>query len=465
MTEASPSTATAFLRDHPELETLELVVVDPNGVVRGKWAPVEALEKAFAPGVNFPLSLHGLDVWGNEVEETGLHISSGDRDGFFRAVPSSLGAVPWGKSEHDQSGEDKANRAQLILETVSEDGKPFGGCARTVLRSVLEHLAERGLNPVCAFELEFHLLKNREDGSDEPFEIAEHLDLGDAQKMYGLDALADKLPYFADLRRAAQWARLPIDTIVKEAGPGQYEVNLTHCDDALQAADHVVLLKRIVCECARRHGMVATFMAKPFIGQPGNGMHVHVSMLDRQGQNIFAAAAGAGEASLAQCVAGLLDTMPDMALLFINSHNGFRRMAPGSYAPTRANWGQNNRSVSVRIPAATGKARRLEHRVSGADANPYMVMSAILAGMMLGLDNKRAPALPALEGNAYEASTPNRGEALPSSLSTALEAFEQSAFAKQAVGETMHHIICALKRAEIAGFQNDISPLERATYL
>lgn len=449
-----------FLKNHPSVENVELVLVDPNGIVRGKWAPVSTLKKAFGEGVNFPLSLHALDVWGNEVEETGLHISSGDRDGFCQAVPSSLSAVPWGSGEATLQA-NEARTAQVILQTVGPDGETFGGCARTVLAKAVERLGGQGLKAVCAFELEFHLLiPNENEG--EPFQVASFNETPDAQFMYGLDALAEKTPVFRDIRNAANWAGVPVDTIVKEAGPGQYEVNLNHRDDALRAADDVILLKRIVRECARMHGLVATFMAKPFIGQPGNGMHVHTSIVGEDGVNIFAGSDG--DNRLGHCVGGLLKTMPEMALVFINSQNGFRRMAPGSYAPTRVNWGANNRSVSLRLPAAPDAAKRVEHRVSGADANPYLVMAAILQGMIEGLKAAEVP--PAeLVGNAYEENTPNRGESLPGSLTDAVAIFAESDFASRALGTQMRDNLAAIKRAEIEVFRNDMSALERRTFL
>jgi len=333
-----------FLEIYPTIKTVELVATDPSGVARGKWAPVSSLKKAFNEGVNFPLSLHALDVWGNEVEETGLHISSGDLDGFFRAVPTSLSAVSWGSADTEASG-DNPTCAQVLLETYKEDGEAFMGCSRHVLRRQLNGFNKLGLSPVVAFELEFHLLKPKSQWRDDQPEVANIPGTGDAQFMYDLDALAENSNLFAEIRRVARWANLPLDTIVKEAAPGQYEINLSHRDDALRAADDVILLKRIVRECARKHGLIATFMAKPFVDQPGNGMHVHCSVLDQNKRNIFSDDEGTD--ILHQAAAGLVETMRESTLTFINTKNGFRRMAAGSYAPTRTSWGENNRSVAV----------------------------------------------------------------------------------------------------------------------
>ncbi|MEN0041710.1 MAG: glutamine synthetase family protein [Pseudomonadota bacterium] len=448
-----------FLAAHPALQQVELVLTDPNGIPRGKWAPVATLKKAFGDGVNFPLSLHGLDIWGSEVAATGLHIESGDRDGFCIAVPETLAALPW--SDGELVGADQATTAQVMLETLTPEGDGFGGCSRTVLRRAVQRLAADGLTAVCAVELEFHLL-TLEARTGAPFVVAETDAAFDNTHMYDLEALAEKAPVFAAIRRAAAWAGVPIDTVVKEAGPGQYEVNLTHRADPLRAADDAVQLRRIVTEAARQYDIVATFMAKPFPEQPGNGMHVHISLLDEAGQNIFAAEDG--PARQRHAVAKLLETMAETTLIFINTWNGFRRMAPGSYAPTRANWGDNNRSVALRLPAAPPAARRIEHRVAGADANPYLLLAILLEGMRQGLQAGNEPPL-GLTGNAYDRATPNRGERLPSSMADALELFEGSAFAKRALGGEMHHIICALKAAELATFNAHVSDFERATFV
>ena len=451
----------AFLAAHPRLDQVELVVTDPGGVARGKWAPVAALKKAFAAGVNFPLSLHGLDVWGSEVPQTGLHIESGDRDGFFRAVPTSLSAVPWGNGP--LHNEREATRAQLLLETVDEAGEPFMGCARQVLRSVVHRLAGSGLTPVCAFELEFHLFEADRDAEGLPVP----LDDPAVQDMYGLGPLSTHGALFAEIRRAADWAGLPIDTIVKEAGPGQYEVNLSHrpvCepDNAMRAADDAVLLRRLVRECARMRGLTASFMAKPVADDPGNGMHVHVSLLDGEGRNVFSA--DGGETRLRHAVGGLLSTMAEATLVFVNTVNGARRMAPGSYAPTRANWGENNRSVAVRLPAAPPAARRLEHLVAGADANPYLVLATVLSGMMEGMEGACEPG-PALEGNAYDEATEHRGAPLPVTPRAQLAAFRDGSFGARALGPAMARHLAAIKDAEIGRLERTIPAAEYGAYL
>jgi glutamine synthetase len=439
----------AFVEKHPDLEAVEFLMVDPNGVMRGKWAPADALKKAFQEGVNFPMSLHGLDVWGREVAETGLHIESGDKDGYCRATRGSLSIVPWAKRK----------TAQVLLQTFTPEGDPFLADPRQVLKKKMAEINERGLFPVVAFELEFYLLEPGTDWDDGMPAPVGAMTGPDRLRMYGLDDLAEHAALFDMIRDAAAEQDLPIDTIIKEAAPGQFEVNLKHRADPLRAADDVIMLKRLVIGCARAHGLTATFMAKPFLEYAGNGMHVHASILDENGENIFAGEDG--RRKLETAVAGLLKAMPVSLLLFINTWNGFRRITPGSYAPTRAVWAENNRSVALRIPVSTEQNRRVEHRIAGADANPYLVLAAVLQGMVEGIDAGKPPP-PAVEGNAYDDTD---GLELPDDMDDALQLMEKSGFADRALGPLLSKVYRDLKRAEIMAFWSEITPLERTTYL
>ncbi|HEU4987655.1 MAG TPA: glutamine synthetase family protein [Rhizobiaceae bacterium] len=438
----------SFVAEHPDLEAVEFLLVDPNGLMRGKWAPGDSLKKAFQEGVNFPMSLHGLDVWGREVAETGLHIESGDKDGYCRATRGSLAIVPWAKRK----------TAQVLLQTFTPDGEPFMACPRQVLKQKVAEAHAKGFYPVTAFELEFYLLDPEIDWDDGMPAPVGAMAGPDRLRMYGLDDLAEHAELFDMIRDAADAQNLPIDTIIKEAAPGQFEVNLKHRGDPLRACDDVILLRRIVVGCARAHGLTATFMAKPFIEYAGNGMHVHTSMLDKKGRNIFSGPKG--RRKLEAAVAGLLATMPQSLLLFINTWNGFRRITPGSYAPTRAVWAENNRSVAIRIPVSSEENRRVEHRIAGADANPYLVMAAILQGMIEGIEEDAVPP-PPVEGNAYDGD----GVALPDDMDDALQLMEKSTFVDRALGPLLGKVYRDLKRAEIVAFWSEITPLERTTYL
>ncbi|MCE1237951.1 MAG: glutamine synthetase family protein [Hyphomicrobiales bacterium] len=440
-----------FLAAHPDLEAVEYLITDSNGVLRGKWGPAESLKKAYSDGVNFPVSMYGLDVWGREVMETGLHVETGDRDGFCKAVPGSLRIVPWAERP----------TAQVLLTMHAERGQPFDGDPRVCLERVVGKLAARGLTPCSAIELEFYLLDPKAPPMPNgmPAPVYRSGSGPTPQNMYALADLAEHRAVFSDIWDMGKAQGLPIDTMVSEAAPGQFEVNLKHRADPMGAADDGVMLRRLVTEVARKHGLKATFMAKPFIDVAGNGLHVHVSLLDGLGHNVFADPV-TGEAKLKHCVGGLIETMNAATLLFVPSWNGYRRMQPGSYAPTTASWGFNNRSVGVRIPASPAEARRLEHRIAGADANPYLVLAAIFAGMLEGLERETNPPPPIVR-NAYD----EPAQRLPDRMEDAVRLFERSEFIRRAMGVEYRSLYAHLKKAEIAAFRDEITPLERATYL
>lgn len=437
----------AFFAKYPEIAIVEFLITDLNGILRGKWAPITALKKAFGEGVNFPLSLFGLDVWGREVNDTGLHIDTGDRDGFCYAIPGTLCS----------SGVSTRNTAQVILTMKDENGLPFLGDPRQMLARQVELLAAEGLTACAAIELEFFLFDPRDRSREQDPLPVDGGPGPDRQNMYSLHSLGRYSAVFDAINKLAARQGVAVDTIVSEAAPGQFEVNLKHRTDVMRATDEAILLKRIIADCAEAHGLKSSFMAKPFNGQAGNGMHVHISLLDDAGRNIFSTPQG--EAQLRYAIAGTLDTMAECTLVFINTINGFRRLRPGSYAPTRAVWGRNNRSVAVRIPASPPDAARLEHRIAGADANPYLVMTAVLAAMRKGLGEAAEPADP-VEHNAYDGDDGR----LPASPEAALRLFRESAFAEAAFTPLGHKIICALKQAEIDEFAAEITPLERSTY-
>ena len=445
--DASDDEVAAFLAAHQDIETVEYLLPDINGAFRGKWAPAASLKKVFSDGMPLPMSIFGLDVWGREVEETGLHIDTGDKDGFCFPIPGSLKRVTWAQRP----------TAQVLVNMCEADRTPFHLDPRHVLQRVLDRYHAKGLTPVVAFELEFYLLSEQEASSRQM--RAGLRDEPDRQRMYSLSELDSLEDIFGDIREAALAQELPIDTIISEAGPGQFEVNLLHKSDAMAAADDALLLRRAIAGVARRHGLRATFMAKPFTDAPGNGMHVHSSIIDAAGQNIFSHGDQA-EANHMAAIAGMLTTLPQALPLFINTFNGFRRLSPGSYAPTRAIWGYDNRSVAIRVPVSGPAARRVEHRISGADAHPHLVAAAMLAGMLHGIE-LRLDAPPPTEGNAYN----NNAGALTNDLGEALDHFAASDFVADYLGEEFRRVFGQVKLTELIVFESRITRLEYDTYL
>ncbi|MBA4789650.1 MAG: glutamine synthetase family protein [Pseudomonadota bacterium] len=437
----------AFLKAFGIPEIVEVLLPDTSGVLRGKWIPGSAMSKVWKSGVPIPLSIFGLDIWGCEVEATGIHIETGDKDGLCWPVPGTLKPVPWAPRPS----------AQVLLTMHEPDGAPWMLDPRQQLARVVDRLAARGLSACCAFELEFYLLKPGEDGAPpQPVFSTE----GQArQNMYSMSDLDAFAPFLHDMRTAAATQGLPTDTVISEAAPGQFEVNLYHKEDALGAADDAILLRRLIDGVARRHGLRATFMAKPLLDFAGNGMHVHVSLMDQSGTNVFGVP-GEGERLMRHAAGGLLATMADSTLLFVPNFNGYRRLVPGSYAPTGITWGFDNRSVAVRVPNGPPEAARLEHRIAGADAHPHLVLAAILAGMLEGIDAAIEPPEP-LTGNAYD----HDAQLLSPSMADAISRFAGSPFIERAFGAEYRRVYAVMKEEELAAFSRTILPLEYETYL
>lgn len=434
-------------------EVVEVLLPDTSAVLRGKWIPGHSMGKIWKDGVAIPLSIFGLDVWGCEVEASEIHMETGDKDGLCWPVPGTLKPVPWA-SRHT---------AQVLITMHEPDGsargRPWKLDPRQQLAAVVDRFAARGLIPCVAFELEFYLLKPSDVPGAPPEPVFQAT--GQArQNMYAmsdLDAFAEVLH---DMRAACVTQGLPADTVISEAAPGQFEVNLYHKMDALGAADDAVLLRRLIDAVARRHGLKATFMAKPLADFAGNGMHVHASLMEQSGGNLFAREDGVGDTALRHAAGGMLASMADATLIFVPSFNGYRRLVPGSYAPTSASWGFDNRLVAVRVPNGPRHARRLEHRIAGAEAHPHLVLAAILAGMLDGLERGIEPPAP-LEGNAYE----QIGEPLSPDMEVAVDRFAASDFIARIFGVDYRRIYAAMKREELAAFRKVILPLEYETYL
>lgn len=439
----------AYLASNPAPEVVEVLLPDTHGVLRGKWIPGPAAAKIWSDGVAIPSSIFGLDVWGREVEETGIHIETGDKDGLCHPVAGSLKPVPWARRPS----------AQVLLTMHEPDGTPWVLDPRHRLQDQIDRLAALGLNPCVAFELEFYLFRQEPGPDGVPVPVFGTGSGPARQNMYAMSDLDAYAELLHEVREAARIQGLPADTVISEAAPGQYEVNLYHRTDAMAAADDAILLRRLIDGVARRHGLRASFMAKPFLEFAGSGMHVHVSLMDGAGHNAFAAGAG-GQALLESAAAGMLATMADTAIFYVPGFNGFRRLVPGSYAPTSISWGYDNRAVAVRVPNGPPKARRLEHRIAGADAHPHLVLAAILAGMLEGIE-RRLPAPEPLRGNAYEAEAPR----LTHSMAEATAIFARSDFVARAFGAEFQRVYAVMKEAELAAFERRINPLEYETYL
>ncbi|PQA87550.1 glutamine synthetase [Marinicaulis flavus] len=436
----------------PDLKFVDVFLSDLNGVLRGKRLPASAAMKLFKGGLRMPRSLIGVDVWGNDVMENGLVLETGDVDGLCFPVGAGLLPCPWTAEP----------AAQIMLMMGDENGEAFHADPRQVLIDMKARLAARGLHPVAAMELEFYLLSPDMDELGRPLTPASPTTgrrIGDA-RMYAMSELDAYGPFFNDLYAACDAQGIPLGAAIVEGGAGQFEVNLMHQPDVVAAADQAVLFRRAVKGVAAKHGLIASFMAKPFGDLAGNGLHVHMSMLNGKGENVFAGAGDKDSALLGQAVAGLLAATPE-AMIFLAPHlNSYRRFQDASHAPTSLTWGYENRTTAIRVPNDSAANRRFEFRIAGADANPYLLMAALLAGVSHGLENKLAPP-PETQGNAYESGA----EKVPTSWDGALETFLQGKILAPAFGDLFTQVYGALKRQEIMKANERVTDFEYDSYL
>jgi glutamine synthetase len=447
--------AKAFLAAHPEVEAFDLILTDASGVGRGKIIRRHELLPAYKNGRHLPTSILGLDITGEDVHETGLIWDTGDGDLRAWPVPGTLtllhGAAP--------------ARGQVLLTMHHLDGQPMMSDPRHALARQIEAFAARGLHPAGAFELEFFLLSNERDAEGRVKPAAAVLDGRKSGKteVYSVDHLHGMEPLFSDIYAAAKIQGLPVETLISEYAPGQYELTLHYRNDFLQAADDLILLKRLVRLQARRHGVTACFMPKPIERYAGSGMHLHVSMPDGRGRNTFAEEKpGEWNPALLHALGGLEATMPESMLVFAPHANSWRRFVAQSYAPLAPTWGVNNRSVALRIPAGDAESRRIEHRPSGTDANPYLVAATVLAGIAKGFDERLDPG-PEITGNGYEKAPVLPGA--PADWRSAIEAAKASAFLKEALGADLHKTFTAIKQAEYLRVARTVSELDYYLYL
>jgi glutamine synthetase len=444
--------AGAFLEANPDIEAVQLVVTDACGVGRGKNVAREELAALYGSGRNVAGSILSLDVTGEDVDATGLVWDVGDADQCCRPVAGSLCRAPWLSRP----------TAQVLGTMYGLDGRPAAADPRHVLAAMVARCVTAGFTPVIAVELEFYLLERAADGGLRPASGLLTGERRSATDAYGLARLDDMSPIFDELYAAARAQGLPLRTLMAEYAPGQYEITLEHHADALRAVDEAILFKRAVRGIAARHGRIACFMAKPFAPIAGSGMHLHASLAAPGGQNLFAADDPAGSPLLRNAIGGLRATLHEGMAVYAPNANSYRRFRSMSYAPVAATWGVNNRSVSLRVPAGPPSSRHVEHRVAGADANPYLVAALVLGGMLHGIEAGIDPG-PATEGNGYAQSA--QGAALPTQWHAALEAAAQSAFLRDALGKDFLGIFLAIKRQESEKFGALVSDRDYEWYL
>ncbi len=438
-----------WLESRTDIRSLRAAVCDLNGVMRGKRIPLDQAEKVLGGGLRMPLSVVGVDIWGEDIVKSPLVFATGDADGICESTGRGILPMDW-----------TAEPSGLIpLWLREENGTPFGGDPRRALATLVERYKAHGLTPVMAMELEFYLYDPANARPVAPLSPVTGKRL-DADAVLSIDELDDFGAFFRDVYAACEAQGVPADSAIAENGIGQFEINLLHCDDPLRAADDAVLFKRIVRGLARKHGFAASFMAKPYGERSGSGLHVHFSLLDQEGNNVFNDGSSDGSVMMRNAVGGLIESMPETTLLYAPHFNSFRRLRPGTHAPSAAAWGYENRTVAIRIPGGSLKARRIEHRVAGADANPYLVLAGILAGALTGIEREIKPPDP-VTGDAYALKL----KSLPPDWASSIAAFAQGMIVEETLPTMLRDMLVACKRQEMATFAQQVTDFEYDTYL
>lgn len=443
--------AEAFLAASPETQSFNMIWTGVSGVQRGKLLRRPEVLGAYKNGRFLPGSIMGVDVNGEDVVETGLVWDDGDADRIAWPLPGTLLPVPWTEGS-----------AQFLTALHELDGSPSIVEPRNTLARVVERFKEMRLTPVAAVELEFYLMDREAALSGNPRPPKSLLNEARAEhfQCYLLQDLDDFQPFFRDLYSGAEAQGLPALTVISEYAPGQMEIVLQHRPDVLKAADEAIMFKRLVRATAERHGLAATFMAKPYSQYTGSGMHIHVSLMDEDGRNMFAAENASESPLMLNAIAGLKETMAEAMLIFAPNANSYRRFRRNSYAPIAPSWGVNNRTVSVRVPATKGEAMHIEHRPAGADANPYLVLAAVLAGMHHGITHKLDPG-PAVVGNGYEQPAPK----MPTNWYSAIDAFRGGRVIRDYLGDRFVDIFSIIKEVEADRFNAEPTPRDFSWYL
>lgn len=446
----SKDVASALIERYPQCKTVFAALSDQNGILRGKRYPIASINKVLGSQIRLPLSLCHVDVWGSTIATSLPDFLAGDRDGD---------CVWTGRAPMPTSWAD--DHALLIPLTMSDDsGTPFLGDPRRVLEWVLERYRKLELRPVVAVELEFYLTiadgempaAPRSPVTGEPLLPSSALPLSELEHF---DAFID------DVYQACEAHEIQLDATIAECGAGQFEINLCHGEDVLKAADDALYFKRLVKSVAQKHDFIATFMAKPYPGQPGSGMHIHFSLLDGNNQNLFADGTARGSENLHHAIAGALRALPPSMLIFAPHLNSYRRYVSDSHAPTHVSWGYEDRSAAIRIPGGDVEAKRIEHRVAGADANPYLVTAAVLSACLQGLRSKHPIPLP----HSNNGTDMFADGMLITDWGEAQQRFSQSAILKELLPEELITMFDTCKRQEVATFKNHMSAFELNTYL
>lgn len=426
------------------IEAVECIVPDMTGNARGKLVPVE---KFVNDESRLPESILVQCIDGGWTEEHNeLLGNSTDRDMFLKPDPSTCRPVPWSKTPS----------AQIIHDAFDQDGQPHPLAPRSVLKRVLKLYEDKGWQPVIAPEAEFYFVKQNTDPSAEIEPATGRTGReGFARQPYSVDAITEFKAVIDDMYDYCNKLQLDVDTIIHETGRAQFEVNFLH-GDPLKLADQIFMFKRTVREVAFKHGLYATFMAKPMQKEPGSAMHIHQSFIDTAtGRNLFVDPNDKPNQRFYHYIGGLQKFTPSCISLYAPNVNSYRRFTPDVSAPVNMMWGFDNRTTGIRVPASSAKNTRVENRFPGMDSNPYLAIAASLACGYLGMEMGIEPSEPYAEDAA------EMGIDVARSLEEAIRLLRNCPEVASLLGERFVTAYSAVKAEEHETFNKVVSSWER----
>ena len=424
------------MMDPGKVKSVRIAACDLNGQMRGKRLPRFEKKKFKDGSIRMPLSALNVDIFGADIEDSPLVFESGDQDGLLKITSRGVLSIPWLKNL----------TALAPVSMFNESEEPFEGDPRHALERIMKSYASKGLKAIAATEMEFYLIDERKTSLLPPLNpiSGQRLSTPNVLGISELDCFDD---FFSDLQNGCELIGITVQSITSESGCGQFEVTLKHCD-ALTASDDAWLFKLLTKGLARKHGIAATFMAKPYFQDAGNGMHIHFSILDQNGDNIFNNNKNKGSKLLKSAVAGCLRCLRGSTLIFAPFANSYKRFVKDAHAPISAQWGYENRTTAIRIPGGDFASKRIEHRVAGGDTNPYLVMTAVLGSALLGIEKKLTPIKPVMN-NAYS----NNAEKLARNWEDAINYFENDKEIKQIFSNELIENLVRTKRQELKKFK------------
>lgn len=432
-----------WLKQH-KISEVECLVPDMTGNARGKFIPANQFLAQGDP--KLPESIMIQTVTGEYSDDHWDFVEPTDADMILKPDPDTLRVVPWAREP----------TAQIIHDCYKLNGELHPLSTRSVLRKVLKLYEDEGLQPVVAPEVEFYLVAKNTDPDYELMPPKGRSGRRESARLsYSIDAVAEFEDFVEDMYQYADAQQLQVDTLIHENGAAQMEINFLH-GDTMSLADQVFVFKRTVRETAHKHGMYATFMAKPMQREPGSAMHIHQSLVRADtGENIFVDSKGNYTEAFMGYIGGLQRYTPELISLYAPNVNSYRRLAPDIAAPINLNWGLDNRTTAFRVPHSGKAGTRVENRFPGADANPYLAFAATLASGYLGMKQ------------GLKASEPHQGTAneddveVARTLEEGLRHLQDTPEIQEIFGEVFLRAYAAVKLDEFEEFNRVISSWER----